>query len=194
MHSRLNSSTAQRKTDCAEWKEAHLPLRDHRIDEGILKWGGTPPETPPKYIPELSQAVQSSLQGIRDDHARGLGYLLGGLCTLPSDEQGIMIRIACLCTSRALSSRLGDEHPIVLNVWASYYRYWDTAELERKLFLASYKRTFERIQRSYGDNHEATISVLTDYRSRLTMFAEMCLSLRSSPWTSGHGLKRSAQG
>ncbi|KAI1452548.1 hypothetical protein F4805DRAFT_27158 [Annulohypoxylon moriforme] len=153
------------------WKEQHQPLLP-RVNQDVVKWTDTPLNHPPNFVSELVCKITSTLKGIKEGHLRGLSLLLEALGEVPLDDlmdqekpkhQEHMLRLGCLCTARTLTQKLGEEHSIVLNVWANYYRHWDRDELDTVKFCNSYQRLFEQTQRKLGRGHDLTILVLTDY-------------------------------
>ncbi|KAH7015598.1 hypothetical protein EDB80DRAFT_773964 [Ilyonectria destructans] len=73
------------------------------------------------------------------------------------------LRISCLCTARAFTTKFGPNHPAVLNAWGIYFRHWDIKALNTSTFLESYETTLEQTQQKYGHSHDYTISLLHNY-------------------------------
>ena len=137
------------------------------------------------YVVDIIQEFSSSVRVSAQAHNVGFRDLLDTLSTVPGPELLDTIRIGCLCTTRALSKNLRPEHPIVLEAWANYHRYWDANSLDKQQFLTAYATGLRDVERVYGLEHDYTISVLTDYSNsahNLCRDVELAKALAAPLW------------
>lgn len=98
-----------------------------------------------------------------------LGKVYADLRKAQADLQKVQVefwntlRISCLCTASAFTTRLGSNHPAVLNAWGIYFRHWDIKALDQSAFLKSYETTLKETQDKHGHSHDYTISLLHNY-------------------------------
>jgi hypothetical protein len=93
----------------------------------------------------------------------GLVNLLRLLLDISPVELQDTIRISCLCTARAVSSRLGPHNPLTLKRWAAYFREWDTEGLDRGSLMRSFEIALSDSEAEHGPDSEYTIDLLCNY-------------------------------
>ncbi|CCT72739.1 uncharacterized protein FFB20_05534 [Fusarium fujikuroi] len=97
-----------------------------------------------------------------------MGRALEHLRNIASEDLKYVACISCLCSARALSSRLKPYDPVVLQVWLDYYQHYDKSSLRKDVFLCHYERAYgeananQQITRSRTDG-EKVLLVLMDY-------------------------------
>ncbi|KAH8706304.1 hypothetical protein BGZ61DRAFT_587534 [Ilyonectria robusta] len=108
------------------------------------------------------QEVHSSLRKANADLPKVYSALRKGEIDVQVEFWNTL-RISCLCTARAFTTRLGANHPAVLNAWAIYFRHWDIKALDKSTFLESYEKTLKQTQDKHGHSDDCTISLLHNY-------------------------------
>jgi hypothetical protein len=97
------------------------------------------------FLGELRESFAQITHGSNTEMRRALEHLRD---VPPADFKDIA-RISCLCSARALSSRLEPHDPVVLEAWADYYQHHDRSKLRKDVFLDHYKRAYEEAKVKY---------------------------------------------
>ncbi|KIW93594.1 uncharacterized protein Z519_06199 [Cladophialophora bantiana CBS 173.52] len=157
---------ADARHDCSPYMLIHF-WTICRILQGIPPQLGYPKEKLPDVIAdqvkEFVQALQGPPKVVNTGATAGLLDLLKTFLQISPRDLQDTIRIGCLCTARALTSKLGPDNATVLSTWLNYYRYRDKEGLDRQQFLGRYGRALEEIEQQYAPNHEYAIDILCNY-------------------------------
>ncbi|KAF4419938.1 hypothetical protein FACUT_11379 [Fusarium acutatum] len=116
------------------------------------------------FLNELREAFTRIVQGSNTEMGRTLELVQD----IPLADLKDIATLSCLCSARALSSRLEPHDPVVLEAWADYYQHHDRSKLKKDVFLAHYKRAYEEARARYettGDGlyDERTLLILINY-------------------------------
>ncbi|EMT71923.1 hypothetical protein FOC4_g10003766 [Fusarium odoratissimum] len=116
------------------------------------------------FLDELRESFTQITQGSNTE----MGRVLELVRDIPLADLKDIAAISCLCSARALSSRLEAHDPVVLEAWADYYQYHDRSKLKKDVFLAHYKRAYEeaKAQRQTAEDRlydERTLLILIHY-------------------------------
>ncbi|KAF4986856.1 hypothetical protein FDECE_15738 [Fusarium decemcellulare] len=137
-----------------------------RILQGLPPQMGYGPSNDALFLAPLIQALGTLLCDVKEGHNIEMRSLLEYLYNdVSPTELRDTTRISCLCAARALSSRLGPNHPTVLEAWADYHENWDPSGLDKGLFLESYRQAWAECETKYGMTDDRTIIVLHNYAS-----------------------------
>ncbi|SPJ71337.1 uncharacterized protein FTOL_01065 [Fusarium torulosum] len=91
------------------------------------------------FLEELWKSFAQITDGFNAEMGRALEHFRN----IQSQDLEDIARISCLCSARALSSRLGPHDPVVLGAWTDYYQHHDRSKLRKDVFLDHYKRAYE---------------------------------------------------
>ncbi|KAF5722728.1 hypothetical protein FMUND_2605 [Fusarium mundagurra] len=116
------------------------------------------------FLNKLRESFARIVQGSNTEMGRALELVQD----IPLADLKDIATLSCLCSARALSSRLEPHDPVVLEAWADYYQHHDRRKLKKDVFLAHYKRAYEEARVRYettGDGlyDERTLLILINY-------------------------------
>ncbi|KAF5679867.1 hypothetical protein FDENT_8581 [Fusarium denticulatum] len=116
------------------------------------------------FLNELRASFARIVQGSNTEMGRALELVQD----IPLADLKDIATLGCLCSARALSSKLEPHDPVVLEAWADYYQHHDRRKLKKDAFLAHYKRAYEVARVRYeatGDGlyDERTLLILINY-------------------------------
>jgi hypothetical protein len=89
-----------------------------------------------------------------------LFQLLDALVRAPQDELLDTLKVSYLRTIKAMESRLGQQHAVVLNMWSNYLKHWNSEGLAHSLYMQRYRSLLDTAERQFGPTGENTIAVL----------------------------------
>ncbi|KAK0702941.1 Clr5 domain-containing protein [Lasiosphaeria miniovina] len=85
---------------------------------------------------------------------------LDAISTAPGGELRDTLRVFYLITIRAMESRLGQHHSVVLNMWSNYLKYWEGDGLDSASFIQGYQALLGTSESEFGVIVESTVTVL----------------------------------
>lgn len=118
------------------------------------------------FLDELREAFTRITQGSNTEMGRALELIQD----IPLGDLKDIATISCLCSARALSSRLQPHDPVVVEAWADYYQHHDRSKLKKDVFLVHYKKAYEEARAL----HETTGNWLYDERTLLVLINYSC--------------------
>ncbi|KAF5648930.1 hypothetical protein F52700_748 [Fusarium sp. NRRL 52700] len=116
------------------------------------------------FLDELREAFNLITKGCNTEMGRSLKLVQD----IPLADLKDITTLSCLCSARALSSRLEPHDPVVLEAWADYYQHHDRSKLEKDVFLVHYQRAYQEARARYGTTEnglsdERTLLILINY-------------------------------
>ncbi|KAF5989466.1 hypothetical protein FBULB1_894 [Fusarium bulbicola] len=114
------------------------------------------------------EALRESFAQITKGSNIEMGRVLERLRNIPSKDLKNAARIGCLCSARALSSRLEPHDPVVLEAWTDYYQHYDKSALRKNVFLNHYERAYQEAKAKHQNKKckpdaERALLVLINY-------------------------------
>lgn len=123
-------------------------------------------ETNHVYIIDCARALRDVFGPRTHDHHAGLMKILEYLVQVPPGQVKDTLELLSKCTAEILSTRLDATHPLILQAYSDYYRYWNEAALSperRRTLLEEYQQSLEKSEERFGKDDDRTIQILSSY-------------------------------
>ncbi|KAM7211380.1 hypothetical protein V8F06_013231 [Rhypophila decipiens] len=123
------------------------------------------------YILDCASALRSAFGHRTTNNHAGLMKILEYLVQVPPGQTKDTLELLCRCTAEILSTRLEPRHPLTLQAYVDYYRYWSTGERARpglqkkwrEQLCNEYQQSLEDSQAKFGRNDDRTIQILSSF-------------------------------
>lgn len=107
-------------------------------------------------------AEEARLKQKGKEHLGGLGEILQRLLRVRNSEIEETLRIASLCTLRAISSNEEHYEPHLIISWEAHYRTWGGLTLDRQTILQGYQKAY-RVRASLPEWDAQTLDFVRSY-------------------------------